>query len=58
MSDCVYEPLYGESWVQLSKVLEQLSTAATCVLCSVERRNADGVDRFLGAMQFHYSDTS
>jgi predicted nicotinamide N-methyase len=47
--DCVYEPLYGNSWELLADTLIQLlqHNPSAIVLTSVERRNADGVDGFL-----------
>jgi hypothetical protein len=50
--DCVYEPLYGESWKLLADVLETVLelNPNTLVLTSVERRNADGVEKFLAKM--------
>eukprot|EP00904_Undaria_pinnatifida_P005892 jgi/Undpi1/2432/HiC_scaffold_13.g05813.m1 len=50
-ADCVFEPLYGDSWKALAKVMGRLSDAGTTVLCSVERRGDDGVPRFLDACE-------
>mmetsp|Transcript_21582 Transcript_21582/g.31924 ORF Transcript_21582/g.31924 Transcript_21582/m.31924 type:complete len:265 (+) Transcript_21582:104-898(+) len=51
--DCVYEPLYGESWKllvhELNHVLEK--NPKVVVLISVERRNADGIDSFLSELE-------
>mmetsp|Transcript_24544 Transcript_24544/g.44395 ORF Transcript_24544/g.44395 Transcript_24544/m.44395 type:complete len:167 (-) Transcript_24544:976-1476(-) len=51
--DCVYEPLYGESWKALVEVIDEiLRVNPKClVLTSCERRNADGIPNFLEAMQ-------
>ena len=51
--DCVYEPLYGKSWVALVECIDELlrlNPKAT-VLSSCERRNHDGVDKFVSAME-------
>ncbi|CAI5739835.1 unnamed protein product [Hyaloperonospora brassicae] len=47
--DCIYEPLYGTSWRALAQTMELLCVAnPNCVvLMCVERRNEDGVDKFL-----------
>ena len=47
--DCIYEPLYGTSWQALAQTMELLCvTNPKCVvLMSVERRNQDGIDKFL-----------
>ncbi|OQR85008.1 hypothetical protein ACHHYP_12443 [Achlya hypogyna] len=47
--DCVYEPLYGESWRALAHTMDELCAAnpACRALVSVERRHGDGIDRFL-----------
>ncbi|CAM9424455.1 unnamed protein product [Ectocarpus fasciculatus] len=50
-ADCVFEPLYGDSWKALAKVMGRLSDAGTTVLCSVERRGVDGVPQFLRACE-------
>jgi predicted nicotinamide N-methyase len=48
VSDCIYEHLYGESWRLLANVIRALRTPhRTTVLNCVERRNGDGVDKFL-----------
>lgn len=51
--DCVYEPLYGDSWKLLADVLDELLRANphALVLTSVERRNADAVDQFLERLE-------
>lgn len=51
--DCIYEPLYGESWKSLVTVLETIleRNPMAIVLTSVERRRADGVDKFLHCME-------
>eukprot|EP00903_Cladosiphon_okamuranus_P013178 g12291.t1 len=50
-ADCVFEPLYGDSWKALAKVMGRLSDEGTTVLCSVERRGDDGVPQFLKACE-------
>ncbi|KAI2504214.1 lysine methyltransferase [Fragilaria crotonensis] len=51
--DCIYEPLYGDSWKLLAQVLETIlqRNPNALVLTSVERRNTDGVDTFLQCME-------
>lgn len=55
--DCIYEPLYGESWKALLQVqvalLERQPDAL--VLTSLERRKFDGADRYLAALREHSS---
>ncbi|KAI9993217.1 hypothetical protein PInf_015288 [Phytophthora infestans] len=47
--DCIYEPLYGTSWRALAQTMERLCLAnpKCIVLMGVERRNQDGIDKFL-----------
>ncbi|KAK1932354.1 EEF1A lysine methyltransferase 3 [Phytophthora citrophthora] len=47
--DCIYEPLYGSSWRALAQTMELLCMAnpKCVVLMGVERRNQDGIDKFL-----------
>ncbi|KAG6972655.1 hypothetical protein JG688_00003890 [Phytophthora aleatoria] len=47
--DCIYEPLYGTSWRALAQTMELLCLAnpKCVVLIGVERRNQDGIDKFL-----------
>ena len=47
--DCIFEPLYGRSWIQLAEVIdENLKINPKClVVTSVERRAQDGIDLFL-----------
>lgn len=47
--DCIYEPLYGESWKALLKVQVALLQRQpnTLMLTSLERRKFDGADRYL-----------
>ncbi|KAE9044796.1 hypothetical protein PF002_g4077 [Phytophthora fragariae] len=47
--DCIYEPLYGTSWRALAQTMELLCQAnpKCVVLMGVERRNQDGIDKFL-----------
>ena len=51
--DCVYEPLYGKSWVLLNDVIDELLRAnpRAVVVSSMERRTADGIDDFLAQMR-------
>jgi len=51
--DCVYEPLYGESWKLLVVCIDELlrHNPKALVVTSVERRAADGIDQFLEALQ-------
>jgi predicted nicotinamide N-methyase len=51
--DCVYEPLYGNSWKALVECIDELLRIkpGTIVISSCERRNQDGVDRFVQAME-------
>ncbi|ETV75717.1 hypothetical protein H257_10098 [Aphanomyces astaci] len=47
--DCIYQPLYGESWCALAVTMDVLCkrNPACVVLVSVERRHEDGIDAFL-----------
>ncbi|CAI5715422.1 unnamed protein product [Peronospora effusa] len=47
--DCIYEPLYGTSWQALAQTMELLCVVnpKCIVLMGVERRNQDGIDKFL-----------
>ena len=53
--DCIYEPLYGESWKALLQVqlalLERKPDAL--MLTSLERRKFDGADLYLAALREH-----
>eukprot|EP00747_Dinoflagellata_sp_TGD_P186117 gnl/TRDRNA2_/TRDRNA2_42996_c0_seq1.p1 gnl/TRDRNA2_/TRDRNA2_42996_c0~~gnl/TRDRNA2_/TRDRNA2_42996_c0_seq1.p1 ORF type:complete len:402 (-),score=64.97 gnl/TRDRNA2_/TRDRNA2_42996_c0_seq1:34-1239(-) len=53
-SDCVYEPLYGQSWKPLADTIEALCGPSTVVLTAVQRRivegGSDGVPHFLGCL--------
>jgi len=53
--DCIYQPLYGDSWKLLAQTLDELChrKANTFALVSVERRNEDGVNDFLEYVQSH-----
>ncbi|TDH72066.1 uncharacterized protein CCR75_008788 [Bremia lactucae] len=53
--DCIYEPLYGDSWRALAQTMELLCLKnPTCVaLVGVERRNEDGIDKFLAFIATH-----
>jgi hypothetical protein len=50
--DCVFEPLYGKSWILLNETInELLRVNPLCVVVtSVERRQDDGIDSFLEQM--------
>lgn len=50
-SDCVNEPMYGESWEQLVESLVVLCSPHTTVLLTLQRRLHDGVDRFLSRLR-------
>ncbi|RHY27639.1 hypothetical protein DYB32_006650 [Aphanomyces invadans] len=47
--DCIYQPLYGESWRALALTMDVLCkrNPACIVLVAVERRHEDGIDAFL-----------
>jgi hypothetical protein len=49
--DCIYEPLYGESWRALLGVQNELLRLfpQAYVLTSCERRRADGIEQYLTA---------
>jgi predicted nicotinamide N-methyase len=49
--DCIYEPLYGQSWKALLACQEELFrlNPDTIMITSCERRRADGVDLYLAA---------
>jgi len=51
--DCVFEPLYGESWKFLVDAIDELLfvNPKCLVLSSVERRNGDGIEKFLAAQE-------
>jgi predicted nicotinamide N-methyase len=51
--DCIYEPLYGDSWKMLLKVQEALLNAnpETYMLTSVERRKFDCIDLYLQGLE-------
>jgi hypothetical protein len=51
--DCIYEPLYGESWKMLAECQEEFlrHNPHAFVLTSVERRRVDGVQHYLQRMQ-------
>jgi hypothetical protein len=51
--DCIYEPLYGESWKMLAECQEEFlrHNPHAVVLISVERRRADGIQHYLQRMQ-------
>jgi predicted nicotinamide N-methyase len=51
--DCIYEPLYGDSWKQLIECMEELLRRNSHILMvtSVERRTADGIDQFLETLK-------
>ena len=49
--DCIFEPLYGDSWNQLLACQQELLRLHphTIMLTCVERRPADGIDHYLQA---------
>lgn len=51
--DCIFEPLYGESWMLLADVIDELLSInpQTIVLVSCERRSHDGVDKFISRLR-------
>lgn len=53
--DCIYEPLYGESWKSLLQVQVALMTrnSDALVFTSLERRKFDGADRYFAALAEH-----
>lgn len=50
--DCIFEPLYGLSWKALIQTIAALSAPGgeTVTLLSVERRNGDGIGKFLAEL--------
>ena len=66
--DCVFEPLYGDSWKLLCKTLAALcpapeavpaattgpGAASTDVLIACERRDEDGIPEFLALLGTHF----
>lgn len=56
--DCVFEPLYGESWKLLCDSLLVLAPdAQTRVFISLERRSEDGVEHFLDRLRADFNLT-
>jgi len=51
--DCIYEPLYGTSWKALAKCQQELlRLRPDClVYTSVERRRADGLEKYLALVE-------
>jgi len=51
--DCIFEPLYGESWKKLVECQEALLqiNPSTYMLTSVERRRFDGIENYLAAIE-------
>jgi hypothetical protein len=49
--DCIYEPLYGESWKHLLTCQNELlrRNPATLIYTSCERRRGDGIEDYLAA---------
>ena len=45
--DCVYEPLYGTSYLEMLKCISILGDDQTVILISVERRDKDGIENFI-----------
>lgn len=50
--DCIYEPLYGESWKYLAHCQTEFlrHNPKAFVLTSVERRKDDGIDKYLHSL--------
>jgi len=55
ISDCIYEGLYGDGWKNLAKIMAQLLGPSNKALNCVERRNSDGVDKFIEFCQKVYN---
>merc|ERR1712060_428136 len=49
-SDCVNEPIYGDSWEDLAESIDTLCGPCTTVLVSVQRRKDDGIGKFLACL--------
>ena len=51
--DCVFEPLYGKSWILLNETINKLLRVnpLCVVVTSVERRQGDEIDSFLEQMK-------
>eukprot|EP00956_Cyclotella_meneghiniana_P007384 scaffold10076_cov69-Cyclotella_meneghiniana.AAC.1 len=51
--DCVFEPLYGKSWMPLNETINELLriNPQCVVITSVERRRGDNIDSFLEMMR-------
>lgn len=50
--DCIYEPFWGDSYKALLDCVETLCAHDEALaLISVERRNGDGVDKFVALAQ-------
>lgn len=51
--DCVFEPLYGKSWIPLNELINELLRVNNqcVVVTSVERRRGDNIDSFLEMMR-------
>ena len=51
--DCIYEPLYGDSWKALLKIQIDLLERKpdTLMLTSLERRKFDGADKYLASLR-------
>lgn len=53
--DCVFEPLYGDSWKLLCETLAVVAVDNTTeVLISCERRSEDAIDDFLEMLSEHF----
>merc|ERR1712187_595040 len=50
-SDCVFDPVYGKSWVQLIDCMDELCGEETQVYFSLQRRRDDGIDAFIEAIR-------
>jgi predicted nicotinamide N-methyase len=53
--DCVFEPLYGDSWKLLCETLVVLADSETSVLISCERRREDSIPEFLELLGQNFS---
>ena len=51
--DCIFEPLYGNSWEKLFDCQEELlrRNPSTIMITSLERRKFDGADKYLAKLE-------
>jgi predicted nicotinamide N-methyase len=52
--DCVFEPLYGDSWKLLCETLVVLADSSTNVLIASERRSEDCIPEFQATLEVHF----